>query len=184
MNTYYETIPSPIGRLLLTSTETGLSGVLMEDHTGGPQPQPDWRPDPQRLSEAARQLNAYFDGTLRAFDLELDLRGTPFQIEVWNALRRIPFGDTWSYRDLARDIGRSLAVRAVGAANGRNPVSIIVPCHRVIGADGSLTGYGGGLPRKRFLLAHEARVGGYPAGPGHLFNDERTFAPEPSSPAS
>jgi len=158
MTTYFDTMPSPIGRLLLTATEQGLSGVFMEDHKGGPEPAPDWVHDPARLEAAKSQLRRYFEGTLRDFDLRLDLNGTRFQVEVWNALRRIPFGATASYRDLAADIGRPNAVRAVGAANGRNPVSIIVPCHRVIGADGSLTGYGGGLDRKRFLLEHESRA--------------------------
>jgi len=158
MTTYFDTMPSPIGRLLLTATDRGLSGVFMEQHKGGPQPEAGWVHDPTRLARARTQLERYFEGTLHEFDLPLDLQGTAFQVEVWNALRRIPFGATQSYRDLATDIGRPNAVRAVGAANGRNPVSIIVPCHRVIGADGSLTGYGGGLPRKRFLLEHEARL--------------------------
>ena len=155
--TYYCTMPSPIGPLLLTATEVGLSGVFMEDHTGGPGPHPDWVHDPARLAAVVSQLERYFEGALHEFDLPLDMRGTPFQLEVWSALRKIPFGATASYRDLAAAVGRPNAVRAVGAANGRNPVSIVVPCHRVIGADGSLTGYGGGLPRKQFLLAHEAR---------------------------
>lgn len=158
MRTYFDSLPSPIGPLLLTATGMGLSGVFMENHNGGPEPQPDWIHDPVRLEPVARQLREYFEGTREDFEVQLDLRGTPFQIEVWHALCRIPFGTTASYRDLAAAIGRSSAVRAVGAANGRNPVSIIVPCHRVIGADGSLTGYGGGLNRKRFLLHHEARV--------------------------
>jgi methylated-DNA-[protein]-cysteine S-methyltransferase len=156
MTSYYDITPSPIGRLLLTATDSGLSGVFMEDHEGGPQPRPDWVHDAARLEVARRQLNEYFEGKRQEFDITLDLRGTPFQLEVWNALRGIPFGATASYRDLATDIRRPNAVRAVGAANGRNPVAIIVPCHRVIGADGSLTGYGGGLPRKQFLLNHEA----------------------------
>jgi methylated-DNA-[protein]-cysteine S-methyltransferase len=160
MTTYFDTMPSPIGRLLLTATGKGLSGVFMEDHKGGPEPKPDWVRDSGRLAAARSQLTRYFEGTLREFDLELDLVGTPFQVEVWNALRHIPFGATASYRDLAGAIGKPNAVRAVGAANGRNPVSIVVPCHRVIGADGSLTGYGGGLDRKRFLLDHEARLRG------------------------
>ncbi len=158
--TYYSTMPSPIGRLLLVATDKGLSGVFMEDHAGGPNPEPDWVRDDEHLNLAKRQLEKYFAGELRDFDLLLDVSGTPFQLEVWNALRRIPYGETRSYGDLARDIGRPNAVRAVGLANGRNPVSIIVPCHRVIGSDGSLTGYGGGLPRKQYLLQHEARTVG------------------------
>jgi methylated-DNA-[protein]-cysteine S-methyltransferase len=156
--TYFDTMQTPIGRLLLTATEAGLSGLFMEKHLYGPESYVGWIEDSVRLAETKRQLQRYFDGGLREFDLPLDLHGTPFQIEVWNALREIRFGATWSYRDLAAHIGRPTAVRAVGAANGRNPVSIIVPCHRVIGSDGSLTGYGGGLPRKQFLLEHEARV--------------------------
>lgn len=153
MITYYSTVESPIGRLLLTATDAGLSGLYMRE----PAPDVEWVHDPRRLDGAASQLCRYFNGSLQTFDIPLDLRGTPFQIEVWNALTEIPFGGTWSYRELAARIGRPNAVRAVGAANGRNPVSIVVPCHRVIGADGSLTGYGGGLERKRFLLDHEAR---------------------------
>ncbi len=153
---YYDTQASPIGRLLLTASDRGLTGVLMQDADGGPQPHSGWIHDPRRLANAATQLRRYFDGELRDFDLPLDLRGTPFQLEVWNALRDIPYAATASYGDIARAISRPNAVRAVGAANGRNPVAIIVPCHRVIGADGSLTGYGGGLPRKQFLLQHES----------------------------
>lgn len=156
--TYFDTMQTPIGPLLLTATEAGVSGLFMEKYLYGPESRAGWTADAVRLADARRQLQRYFSGALREFDLPLDLHGTPFQLEVWNALREIPFGETWSYRDLARRIGRPNAMRAVGAANGRNPVSIIVPCHRVIGADGSLTGYGGGLPRKQFLLAHEARV--------------------------
>jgi methylated-DNA-[protein]-cysteine S-methyltransferase len=151
---------SPIGPLLLASTTKGLCGVYMQDHRHGKQPEPDWIRDRDALSEASGQLTAYFEGKLRAFDLPLDLAGTPFQLEVWRALCGIPFGETRSYADLARAIGNAKAVRAVGLANGRNPVSIVVPCHRVIGSDGSLTGYGGGLTRKRFLLDHEARIAG------------------------
>ncbi len=160
MKTYYHSIPSPIGRLLLTATASGISGVFMENHHGGPQPQPDWIRDPTCLSDVSRQLESYFASTLREFDVPLDLHGTPFQVEVWTALLAIPFGATASYRDLAQAIGRPKAVRAVGAANGRNPVSIIVPCHRVIGANGTLTGYGGGLPRKQFLLDLERSAAG------------------------
>lgn len=156
--TYYRTIDSPIGPLLLTATSRGLSGVFMQDHQGGPAPAPDWAPDEGRLDPAADQLRRYFAGELHEFELALDLQGTPFQIEVWNALRDIPYGQTRSYGELARAIGRPAAVRAVGLANGCNPVSIIVPCHRVIGSDGSLTGYGGGLDRKKYLLDLEAAV--------------------------
>jgi len=107
--------------------------------------------------EARKQLQAYFDGKLWRFDLPLDLDGTPFQVRVWRALLEIPYGKTWSYRELAAHIGTPKAVRAVGAANGANPVAIVVPCHRVIGANGKLTGYGGGLPVKQMLLELEAK---------------------------
>ena len=107
------------------------------------------------LADAARQLADYFAGTRRAFDLPLAPRGTGFQQVVWRALLAIPYGETCSYGELARAIGRPAASRAVGAANGRNPIAIVIPCHRVIGADGSMTGYGGGLPTKKWLLAHE-----------------------------
>jgi methylated-DNA-[protein]-cysteine S-methyltransferase len=108
------------------------------------------------LDETARQLTAYFAGTLTAFDLPLDLVGTPFQLAAWHALAEIPYGTTVSYGEQAGRIGRPAAIRAVGAANGRNPVPIVLPCHRIVGSDGSLTGFGGGLELKRFLLDHEA----------------------------
>ena len=107
------------------------------------------------LAEAARQLDAYFDRRLRQFDLPLAPRGTPFQLDVWRMLQTIPYGGTWSYADLARRIGRPAAIRAVGAANGRNPIPIVIPCHRVIGTNGRLVGFGGGLPVKQWLLQLE-----------------------------
>jgi O-6-methylguanine DNA methyltransferase len=117
-----------------------------------------WRHNPAALREAQNQLDAYFAGKRRTFELELDLRGTPFQRKVWNELLRIPYGETRSYKQVAEAIGHPLAVRAVGMANHHNPVSIIVPCHRVIGSDGRLTGYGGGLHIKTYLLELEERV--------------------------
>lgn len=144
---------SPIGRLRLVSDGAHLCGVYMGDEQAD---HPTQRGnDVEVLREAAAQLRAYFDGKLRVFDLPLAAQGTPFQQRVWKALRDIPYGTTVSYGALAGRIGRPKASRAVGLANGRNPISIVVPCHRVIGADGSLTGYGGGLPRKRWLLNHE-----------------------------
>ncbi|WP_088835030.1 methylated-DNA--[protein]-cysteine S-methyltransferase [Paenibacillus tyrfis] len=119
----------------------------------------DWVRDPGALSEAAGQLRAYFAGTRRTFDLPLDLRGTPFQIQVWKALTDIPFGEVWSYKDVAVRIDSPKAVRAVGGANNRNPIPVIVPCHRVIGASGAMVGYGGGLHIKTFLLQHEGFSG-------------------------
>jgi methylated-DNA-[protein]-cysteine S-methyltransferase len=121
--------------------------------------QEDWQRDDAQWSAVAKQLREYFDGKRRDFEIPLDVEGTEFQTKVWAALRKIPFGRTASYADIARKIGKPKAMRAVGMANGRNPVSIVVPCHRVIGADGSLTGYGGGLDRKKILLDLESRVG-------------------------
>jgi methylated-DNA-[protein]-cysteine S-methyltransferase len=153
-NVYYDVLSTPIGDLLLTSDGTALTGVHMEPHTIGP----GWQRDDRLLRPAAEQLRAYFASELREFDLPVTLRGTDFQRRVWTELRAIPFGTAISYGELARRIGQPTASRAVGAANGRNPVAIIVPCHRVIGANGTLTGYGGGLDRKRWLLRHEAEV--------------------------
>jgi methylated-DNA-[protein]-cysteine S-methyltransferase len=120
--------------------------------------------DDRALPAVREQLDAYFSRDLKDFDLPTTAAGTPFQQQVWAALRTIPYGETWSYRDLAEAIGRPTAMRAVGLANGRNPLSIVVPCHRVIGADGSMTGYGGGLPAKQWLLAHEAGSGAWSNG--------------------
>jgi methylated-DNA-[protein]-cysteine S-methyltransferase len=143
---------TPIGTLTLVGSEAGLSAVHFEgsglEADGGC----------PLLDEAAGQLEAYFSGDRRHFDLPLDLAGTPFQLRAWHALAEIPYGTTVSYAEQARRLGRPSAVRAVGAANGRNPVPIVLPCHRVVGSDGSLTGFGGGLDVKRALLDHEARV--------------------------
>jgi len=122
------------------------------------QPGPAWQRDATPFAEALRQLRAYFAGDLHTFSLALAPAGTPFQRRVWDALLEIPYGATASYRDIAIAIGKPSAVRAVGLANGRNPIPIIIPCHRVIGSDGSLTGYGGGLDVKRFLLELERRA--------------------------
>lgn len=149
---YFTHIPSPIGQLTLVASELGLAALHMESH---PVPLDGLLLDDSCFAEARRQLDAYFAGALRSFDLPLDLQGTPFQLQVWRALLEIPYGETVSYGEQARRIGNPKGVRAVGLANGRNPISIIVPCHRVIGKNGSLTGYGGGLDRKRFLLELE-----------------------------
>ena len=164
-NAWYTTLPSPVGALLLVSDGEALTGLYTENHRGDPGPRPSWRRDPGPFREAAAQLAAYFEGEARPFDLPLAPRGTDFQRAVWAALREIPFGVCISYGELARRIGRPAASRAVGAANGRNPISIVVPCHRVVGAGGALTGYAGGLGCKRRLLDHEARfaVVGAPA---------------------
>jgi methylated-DNA-[protein]-cysteine S-methyltransferase len=151
MNTI--TIASPLGPLRLYGDGDELTGVYMTD-----QAPPEAREGSSRvLEDTARQLAEYFAGERRTFDLPLAPRGTGFQQIVWRALTRISYAETASYGELARSIGRPSASRAVGAANGRNPISIIVPCHRVVGADGTLTGYAGGLPAKRWLLAHEQR---------------------------
>ncbi|WP_037570499.1 methylated-DNA--[protein]-cysteine S-methyltransferase [Phaeacidiphilus oryzae] len=163
-------VESPCGPLTLAAEDGALVGLWMEDGRHAPRPEefgeyagpPAGAPDP--LPEAARQLAEYFAGDRRDFDLPLAPQGTEFQKSVWAALREIPYGETWSYGRLAEHLGRPGASRAVGLANGRNPISIIVPCHRVIGADGSLTGYGGGLPRKRTLLALEHALPAGPAG--------------------
>jgi methylated-DNA-[protein]-cysteine S-methyltransferase len=148
---------SPIGPLRLTGNGAGLTGLYLSEYRHGPVEfaKQDQLDDPVLL-EASRQLQAYFAGERREFDLPLAPYGSDFQRRVWNALLEIPYGETISYLELARRLGDPRAVRAVGSANGRNPISIIIPCHRVIGADGSLVGYGGGLERKRWLLRHEA----------------------------
>ena len=152
----YSYFESPIGRLLLTSDGTALTGLYMEPSRKA-QCTDGWMEDVTvaPLSAAVRQLTEYFAGTRREFDLPLRLQGTTFQTRVWRELTEIPYGQTWSYGQLAHRIAKPSASRAVGLANGRNPISILVPCHRVIGADGSLTGYGGGIERKRWLLVHE-----------------------------
>lgn len=160
MSAAYKTMQSPVGKLTLIATDKGLAAILWEND------------DPARvrvkamikndrhpvLREAERQLKDYFAGKRRAFALDLDFDGTVFQKKVWNALLAIPFGETRSYADIARKIGKPKAVRAVGAANGRNPISIIAPCHRVIGSNGKLTGFAGGLKAKAALLRLEAEA--------------------------
>jgi methylated-DNA-[protein]-cysteine S-methyltransferase len=155
--TYFCRAPSPVGEILLTATSRGLSGLHFREDRFRPEPESGWEATTVPFGGVIAALDAYFAGTRAAFDLPLDLAGTPFQLRVWAALQRIPYGETISYAELARRIGAPTAIRAVGGANGRNPVSIIVPCHRVIGADGSLTGYASGIGRKRKLLEHEAR---------------------------
>lgn len=155
---YFTEFASPIGKLRLTGTGTALTGVFMESERHESAVSRDAVRDASPLRDARQQIEEYFGGGRRDFSLALDAGGTEFQRSVWRALREIPFGATASYGEIAKRIRNSKAVRAVGLANGRNPISIIVPCHRVIGADGSLTGYGGGLERKRFLLALEKRV--------------------------
>ena len=152
---YCET-STPIGRLLLAGDESGLRRVSFPNKRIPAEVTERWQRAEEPFREAIRQLGLYFEGRLRRFDLELAPEGTPFEREVWTALTEIPYGETLSYSELARRIGRPAASRAVGAANGKNPIPIIVPCHRVIGANGSLTGFGGGLGIKRRLLDLEA----------------------------
>ena len=155
--TCFDYFDSPVGALLLISDGEALIGL----HFAGSEssdPVPNARRDPARFVAVREQLTDYFAGRLQVFDLPLDAHGTPFQKRVWNELRRLPFGETISYGELARRIGQRGASRAVGRANGQNPIAIIVPCHRVIGSNGNLTGFGGGMDRKRWLLDHEARA--------------------------
>jgi methylated-DNA-[protein]-cysteine S-methyltransferase len=148
----YSYLPSPIGRLLVTAEGSLLTGLYMQGHKGRLAPRPDWRRADEPFDAVRRQLEEYFAGRRQEFDLPLRMAGTSFQKLVWKALVRIPFGTTITYAQLAGRIGRPGAARAVGHANSRNPISIIVPCHRVIGADGALAGYAGGLEKKRRLL--------------------------------
>jgi methylated-DNA-[protein]-cysteine S-methyltransferase len=153
-------VDSPVGPLTLIAVGGILAGLLMTGQRHAPGRETFGVGDPAPFTEAASQLDAYFAGDRTGFDLELALAGTPFQQRVWKQLQAIGYGETISYGQLAQRIGQPTAFRAVGLANGRNPVSIIVPCHRVVGSDGSLTGYGGGMERKHFLLALEQRVSG------------------------
>jgi methylated-DNA-[protein]-cysteine S-methyltransferase len=153
----YTHIESPAGTLLLAIGDEGLQLISFPDGRHARQPEPDWREDRKPLEPVIRQLNAYFAGKLQEFDLTLDPHGTPFQLSVWKRLLDIPYGETISYGELARRIGNPAASRAVGLANGSNPIPIVIPCHRVIGSNGKLTGYGGGLPTKEKLLALERK---------------------------
>jgi methylated-DNA-[protein]-cysteine S-methyltransferase len=152
----YRHLDSPVGRIRLTGRDDGvLTGLHLADHDRCPPVPAEWTPDETAFDDVGEQLDGYFAGTRTEFDVPLALDGSPFQVEVWTVLRAIPYGETSSYAEIARVVGRPSAIRAVGAANGRNPISIIVPCHRVIGADGSLTGYGWGVERKAWLLQLE-----------------------------
>ncbi|MBY8828796.1 methylated-DNA--[protein]-cysteine S-methyltransferase [Hephaestia mangrovi] len=153
MTDVYRRIESPVGRLTLVASDRHLVAIAWQDDAAAPPfgAAPETAPHPV-LDQTERQLAAYFAGERQDFDLPLDFRGTDFQRRVWHALLTIPFGETRSYRDIAVQLGQPSATRAVGAANGRNPIPIVAPCHRVIGANGSLTGFGGGLENKAFLL--------------------------------
>ena len=163
MSLAYHDFDTPIGTLRVVGDDGGIERIDLPNAAES-DPDPAWRERrqslPQPLREAKRQLVQYFEGERRDFDLPLAPAGTAFQRRVWGELSRIPYGETVSYGELARRIGRPTASRAVGAANGRNPLAIVVPCHRVIGADGTLVGYGGGLPVKEALLAHERGASG------------------------
>jgi methylated-DNA-[protein]-cysteine S-methyltransferase len=155
--TYFD---SPLGALLLVGDSAGMSGLYLPTGKHPVTPAADWTRDDRTLPAAREQLGEYFAGGRREFELRLNPRGSAFQRRVWAALTEIPYGETTSYGKLAASIGVPDGARAVGLANGQNPISIIVPCHRVIGANGSLTGYGGGLPAKQWLLSHEAAHSG------------------------
>ncbi len=153
---YYSRIDSPVGRLLLVISDRDLVAVEF----GEGEVRPGWTESAEKTASVTRQLEEYFAGRRRQFNLPLDLRGTDFQKRCWQELLKIPYGETRSYREIARAIGKPSAVRAAGLANGQNPIAIVVPCHRVIGSDGSLTGYGGGLGIKRKLLELEGALSG------------------------
>lgn len=166
---YWSEIPAPIGPLVLLATDQGLCHIDFGDFASREQPlrswaktrlasaDSDWRECPEHpvIREAASELERYFAGELTTFNVKLDMRGTPFQLRVWQALLDIPYGESCSYKHIAGAIGQPKAVRAVGGANNRNPLPLIVPCHRVVGASGALVGYGGGLNIKTYLLQHE-----------------------------
>jgi methylated-DNA-[protein]-cysteine S-methyltransferase len=160
MTPVHKIIPSPVGALTLVARGDRLAAILWEEDAPGRVPLGAMTEEADHpvLCETERQLAQYFAGTLDAFTVPLDFRGTAFQESVWNALLAIPFGETRSYGEIARQLGRPGAARAVGAANGRNPISIIAPCHRVVGSGGQLTGFAGGIAAKRYLLALESRA--------------------------
>jgi len=154
---FYKSISSPVGELTLVASDKGLTAILWENDDPARVRLSPLEEDKNHpvLRETERQINAYFAGKLQSFALPLDFNGTPFQKKVWNALIKIPFGETRSYAQIAKQIGHPSAVRAVGAANGKNPISIVAPCHRVIGSNGKLTGFAGGLKAKALLLELE-----------------------------
>jgi methylated-DNA-[protein]-cysteine S-methyltransferase len=152
------TLDSPLGPLRLLAEDERLIGLYFPDHRRGPEPGDHWVEDPPAFASLADQLDAYFRGELRAFDVPTHLEGSTFQLQVWDLLRRIAYGETVTYGELAAATGHPSAARAVATAVARNPISIVVPCHRVLGAGGTLTGYAGGLERKQWLLELESRV--------------------------
>lgn len=159
----YTSIDSPIGELLLLGDGHALHGLYMQEGRKPKRVAPQWRRSGATFTGIESQLREYFAGERVTFETPLAMAGSQFERQVWDALRGIPYGETVSYGEIARRVGQPAAARAVGLANGRNPIAVIVPCHRVIGADGSLTGYGGGLPRKRLLLELEQGQASLPA---------------------
>jgi len=155
----YTNVESPIGELLLLSDGHVLCGLHMQEGRKAVRIKPTWRRSEEPFTNVREQLEEYFAGQRFRFDLPLGLRGTPFQLRVWRALQEIPYGDRLTYGALASRVGRPFAARAVGHANGSNPIAVVLPCHRLVGANGALVGYGGGLERKQFLLSLEARAG-------------------------
>lgn len=155
----YTTVGSPIGELLLVGDGEALRGLYMQEGRKPGKVAAGWEREPRAFAKAEAQLGEYFAGRRTSFDLPLQAAGTPFQMRVWEALGEIGYGETMSYGELARRIGRPAAPRAVGTANGANPLSVVIPCHRLVGSDGTLTGYGGGVERKRLLLDLEAEAG-------------------------
>jgi methylated-DNA-[protein]-cysteine S-methyltransferase len=154
----YTTFDSPLGELLALGDGRALHGLYMQEGRTATSVRRDWERSDEPFADVRAQLSEYFAGARTAFDVPLEMAGSPFQLDVWRALRDIPYGETTSYGEIAKRVGPHADPRAVGQANGANPIAVIVPCHRVIGADGSLTGYGGGLERKRFLLDLETGV--------------------------
>ena len=159
---YYCYFETPIGDLLLAGNKDALHMIGFPEGSMRREPEADWIYSDKPFAEARRQLGAYFAGELQSFDLQLSPNGTEFQLQVLDELQKIPYGTTASYGDIAKRIGRPKAVRAVGAANGRNPLPIIIPCHRVIGSSGDLTGFGGGIPTKKALLRLELEHSQFP----------------------
>lgn len=155
---YFTTFNSPLGELLIRGDGESVTGVYLPNHKGALAPDRSWRESEAPFAAVREQLKEYFQGQRREFDVPMKMIGTPFQQRVWEELGRIPFGSTITYAELARRVGQPTASRAVGNANGRNPISIIVPCHRVIGANGKLTGYAGGVEKKEWLLDWEMRL--------------------------
>lgn len=159
---YYRWIESPIAPLLLTASDSGLSGLYIQAQKYFPEIAADWKAlELEIFAQTQAQLDEYFAKKRQVFDLPLDPQGTSFQKQVWQHLRQIPFGETTSYGAIARALGKPGAAQAIGAANGRNPISIVVPCHRVVGASGSMTGYAGGVDKKQWLLWHEKKAGSF-----------------------